>query len=506
MKFRTKIKISFIIPTLIPIVIMSVLLIYITNSQLRFYEERYGVRGFGMESLTNPTRVYDNMTEDIFENLIQEMNAQPDNLLSEERLLELNKELDERFSFLVLKKNKSIYFNGCEESDVIAEKLPDYIAPNGGGMDDSVASYIYKDYKYLVKQINFTFSDGNSGSVYVVTNIEEIVPRVKALCLQLIFLIILVVLAVMVPLVIWVSRSVTKPLRKLTEATRRIATGDLDFTLEHKNDDEFGELCDDFEMMRKKLKETAEERIREEQENKELISNISHDLKTPITAIKGYVEGIMDGVADTPEKMERYIKTIYNKTNDMDRLIGELTMYSKIDNNRVPYNFTKVNVEDYFNDCIEEISVELASKNIALHYFNYVNKDTIIIADAEQMKRVINNIISNSVKYIGKKPGALNIRINDEDAFIHLEIEDNGKGISQKELPYIFDRFYRADASRNSNQGGSGIGLSIVKKIIEMHGGKIWATSKVDTGTTMHIILRKYYESEVICDEKDTNH
>ena len=109
----------------------------------------------------------------------------------------------------------------------------------------------------------------------------------------------------------------------------------------------------------------------------------------------------------------------------------------------------------------------------------------------EQLKRVISNIISNSVKYMDKEKGVINIRIDDEGDFVHVEIEDNGKGIAAKDLPLIFERFYRTDASRNSSQGGSGIGLSIVKKIIEAHGGKIWATSKLDTGTVMHFILRK---------------
>lgn len=117
-----------------------------------------------------------------------------------------------------------------------------------------------------------------------------------------------------------------------------------------------------------------------------------------------------------------------------------------------------------------------------------------MIADAEQMKRVINNIISNSVKYLDKRRGIINIRIKDRGDFIQVEIEDNGKGIAQKDLPYIFDRFYRTDSSRNSSQGGSGIGLSIVRKIIEDHGGRIWATSRESTGTVMHFVLRKYQE------------
>ena len=237
-----------------------------------------------------------------------------------------------------------------------------------------------------------------------------------------------------------------------------------------------------------------EEKLANERENKVLISNISHDLKTPITAIKGYVEGIIDGVADTPEKMDRYIRTIYNKANDMTTLINELTVYSQIDTNRIPYNFNKINVADYFNDCVEEIGLDLESKNIGLSYYNYADDDVVIIADPEQLSRVIHNIIGNSIKYLDKAKGFINIRIKDVGDFIQVEIEDNGKGIAAKDLPYIFDRFYRTDASRNSATGGSGIGLSIVKKIIEDHGGKIWATSKEETGTIMYFVIRKYQE------------
>lgn len=292
----------------------------------------------------------------------------------------------------------------------------------------------------------------------------------------------------------WIYRSVAGPLVKLKKATHNIKAGNLDFVLDVEGTDEFSELCKDFEDMRKRLKESAEERVVLDKENKELISNLSHDLKTPMTAIKGYVEGIMDGIADTPEKMERYIRTIYNKTNEMDHLINELTFYSKIDTNRIPYTFSKLNVEDYFNDCAEELSVEMETRNIELVYANYVDNKVQIIADGEQIRRVIHNIISNSIKYMDKKKGIIQIRVKDVGDFIQIEIEDNGKGIAAKDLTNIFDRFYRTDVSRNSSKGGSGIGLSIVKKIMEDHGGKVWATSREGIGTIMYFVLRKYQE------------
>lgn len=293
---------------------------------------------------------------------------------------------------------------------------------------------------------------------------------------------------------LWIYRSIATPLVKLKKATQNIKDGNLDFVLEVDGDDEFSELCRDFEEMRKRLKESAEEKVLLDKENKELISNISHDLKTPITAVKGYVEGIMDGVADTPEKMDRYIKTIYNKTNEMDHLINELTFYSKIDTNRIPYTFSKLNVEDYFSDCAEEVGLELETRGIELVYANYVESGVLVIADGEQIRRVIHNIISNAVKYMEKPKGIIQIRVKDVGDFIQVEIEDNGKGIAAKDLAYIFDRFYRTDVSRNSSKGGSGIGLSIVKKILEDHGGKVWATSRLGIGTIMYFVLRKYQE------------
>ena len=278
---------------------------------------------------------------------------------------------------------------------------------------------------------------------------------------------------------------------------KNIAEGNLEYQVpppEHRQKGEMAELAINYEDMRLRLKESTEEKLQRENQNKELITNISHDLKTPITAIKGYVEGIMDGIANTPEKMDKYIRTIYNKANDMDRLINELSLYSGIDSNRIPYNFHRLNVADYFQDCLEEVGLDLESEDIELSYSNLVSPEVMVIADPEQLKRVINNIISNSVKYQDKKPGSIDIRILDEIDSIRIEIEDNGRGIAQRDLPKIFERFYRTDASRNSTKGGSGIGLSIVKKIVEDHGGYIWATSREGEGTCMHIVLRKYEE------------
>ena len=323
---------------------------------------------------------------------------------------------------------------------------------------------------------------------------EVATPQTREFLGEMLVSVILIMAMTCSFLMAWIYRSILTPIETLKKATRNIRDGNLDFEVEIGDDDEIGELCADFEEMRIRLKESTEEKVAFDSQNKELISNIAHDLKTPITAVKGYVEGLLDGVADTPEKQEKYLRTIYNKANDMDRLINELTFYSKIDTNRIPYTFNKINVKEYFDDCFEDIGMEMSQQQVSLSYDNKVAPDVMVIADAEQIKRVINNIVGNSVKYMDKPNKSIAIRVTDVGDFVQVEIEDNGRGIAAKDLPYIFDRFYRTDTSRNSSKGGSGIGLSIVHKVMEDHGGKVWATSREGEGTTMYFVLRKYQE------------
>ena len=367
----------------------------------------------------------------------------------------------------------------------------------GFGMSILVPLLLFSASLYGLSHTKLAQQAKNSSEVVYDISVGESAnsqTQVRLIAKDLLFTATVILVFTALSIGLWIYRSIATPLVKLKKATQNIKEGNLDFVLDVEGDDEFSELCRDFEEMRKRLKESAEEKVLLDKENKELISNISHDLKTPITAVKGYVEGIMDGVADTPEKMDRYVKTIYNKTNEMDHLINELTFYSKIDTNRIPYTFSKLNVEDYFGDCAEEVGLELETRGIELVYANYVESGVLVIADGEQIRRVIHNIISNAIKYMDKPKGIIQIRVKDVGDFIQVEIEDNGKGIAAKDIAYIFDRFYRTDVSRNSSKGGSGIGLSIVKKILEDHGGKVWATSRLGIGTIMYFVLRKYQE------------
>ncbi|MDO4296017.1 MAG: HAMP domain-containing sensor histidine kinase [bacterium] len=493
MKLKTRLGIAFLTVTLAPMILVFLSFWGLSTYQSRALEKLYGMSE-EVEILNgNSVQLWNKMTQSLQLQIRRALTENPEKFLDANYQNAVNELLAEKHSYMILRRGEEIIYCGGESGEELFKHLPSFI-----GQTDNLENGIYLGgaTQHLIKQMDFLFSDDSEGSLFIVTKVDELLPEIKSMFVEMIGIAIVILCLSGAIMTISVYRSILRPLSRLQEATKKIRDGSLDFSLnmEDMNDDEIGQLCQDFEEMRQHLKESTEVRMQIDKENKELISNISHDLKTPITAIKGYVEGIMDGVASSPEKLDKYIKVIYNKANDMDHLIEELTFYSKIDANRIPYNYAKINVSQYFKDCVEEVGLDMESNNIELGYFNYVDESVQIIADPKQLQKVINNIIGNSVKYLDKKRGLINIRIKDEGDFIHVGIEDNGKGIPIKDLPYIFDRFYRSDASRNSSKGGSGIGLSIVKKIIEDHGGKIWATSKEGIGTEIHFVLRKYQE------------
>lgn len=488
MKLKTRLRITFasiiLIPLLMSVIAFTTIAIYLMNAK-----EGISFTDIDYDTMSDNIQEVVNATDEAY--YVLQKQAHKDSTLLEDKnyLKEVNDKVSRKSTYLLVRKNSEIYYSGNHNAaKKILSRLPAY----GETVLSDEAGYYYNDLEQYVKQIDFTFSDGSLGSIFIITKATAMIS--KQLLANMVVAIICILCLTSMILTHWIQVSVVTPINRLNVAMQKIKDDNLDYSLPTTVKGEIGDLYRNYEDMRLRLKESREEKRQNAESNRELIRNISHDLKTPITAIKGYVEGIMDGVADTPEKVDKYVKTIYNKAQDMDRLISELAVYSNVDNNRIPYNFRRINVGDYFEDCVEEVGLDLESLNIRLNYSNLVDSEVIVIADPEQLKKVINNIIGNSVKYMDKPEGIIDIRVLDDGDSIRVEIEDNGKGIAQKDLQNIFERFYRTDASRNSAQGGSGIGLSIVKKIIEDHGGYIWATSKIGEGTCMHFVLRKYIE------------
>ena len=493
MKFKTRLWITFVTMIVLPVILTSIAFGIISYTLIHKEGMNYGIEINDYTMWSDSISSFGKVTDEVFYKLQIQAEMDSSRFLEEDYLDIVNENIKDAASYIIVRKGDDIYYSGNETATKqLASRLPEY----GSVVEGADVGYYYNDMQKFVKQIDFVFPDKDQGSLFIVTKVSSIISKTLVLYLFITIVGILALTSIM--LIQWIRRGVFLPIQEMNIAMHHIANGNFDYVLQCKENstDEMGDLYKSYEDMRLKLKESTAEMKEKEKQNKELVSNITHDLKTPITSIKGYVEGLVDGVADTEEKRERYIKTIYTKACDMDRLINELTFYSGIDSNRIPYHFHKLNVTDYFNDCVEEVGFDLESENIQLNYTNLIDPKTLVIADPEQMKKVVNNIIGNSIKYMDKEKGIIDIRLIEDNDSIRVEIADNGKGIASKDLGNIFDRFYRTDTSRNSSQGGSGIGLSIVKKIIEDHGGYIWATSKEGVGTCMHFVIRKYHEQE----------
>ncbi len=286
------------------------------------------------------------------------------------------------------------------------------------------------------------------------------------------------------------SKTILNPITLLKKAAVEITRGDLNFEIIENGDEEIKELCADFEKMRIQLKDSVRTKMKYDDNRKILVSSISHDLKTPLTSIKGYVEGILDGVANTPEKVESYLKTIYSKAEQMDLMIDDLLLYSKLDLNQIPFNYEKTHIIEYFDYCVSENAPLLQKSNIEIHLESNLTEWKYVMIDREKLRRVITNIIDNSRKYMGKEQGQITIMLRETNSSIIIEIKDNGSGIHNNDINKIFDRFYRADLARSETKG-SGLGLAIAKQIVEGHKGKIWAITHESGGTSIIISLAK---------------
>ncbi|HJV45827.1 MAG TPA: HAMP domain-containing sensor histidine kinase [Bacillota bacterium] len=294
---------------------------------------------------------------------------------------------------------------------------------------------------------------------------------------------------------LWVShrfsRGIIAPVSRLKDAAVKISEGDLSGGIAEEGEGEVKELCRTLELMRIKLKESVYLQQKYDENRTFLISSISHDLKTPVTSIKGYIEGIIDGVAKTPEKMEEYLETARSKAILVNAMIDDLLLYSKLDLNQVPYHFEKTDLAQYFRDCMSDHHYEYEKVNIKLVLMNELKGTVMVSIDRERLKRVIQNILDNAKKFMEKVDRRVDIILRETRTSAIIEIRDNGKGILKNDLPHIFERFYRADPARQSADG-SGLGLAIAKQIVEGHGGKIWVVSTIGEGTRMMISLKKY--------------
>ncbi len=346
----------------------------------------------------------------------------------------------------------------------------------------------------FVKTIPVDYSDNTTGTLFLINDstiaAEELKTFKNSVIYTLIlFLIIMIIINTLITYLL--SRQIVSPIVRLKNAAQLIQKGNYDFQLKSPSKDEIGSLFLSFEEARKQLKKSEETQKIYEQSRNELITNISHDLKTPITTIKGYIEGIMDGIPKSKEKEDKYLQTIYQNALNMESLIEDLFLLSRFDLNQSLYQFENINIKDFLSDSYEELQFYLMEKNIKLEYIENYEGQKLVKADRQQLKRVIINIINNAINYKNVDDPEIKIVLTERKHEAQIEIRDNGRGISEDMLDKVFERFYKADRSRSNNIPGTGLGLYIARKIINDHGGSIWAKSKINKGTSIFFTLLK---------------
>lgn len=320
-----------------------------------------------------------------------------------------------------------------------------------------------------------------------VSNIEKKLTYFFRSYMSLVILIgLLIIWFVNVMLSSKLARKINEPLEQLRHGAQKIKCGNLDFDITYPGDDEFSHVCGDFNEMRKRLKYSKEVEAKYEADRTILIAGISHDIRTPLTIIKGYIEGLRDGVADTEEKRQRYIDIIYNRACDIDLLVDKLFLFSKLTTGNFPFDFKIINFSDYMINFYQKVKSEFADKGVEICYEQFYHQAVYVTIDSEEFSRVLMNILENSFKYKVREKVTVNLCLETKANTMILKISDDGSGVNESEISQIFTSFYRGDPARADSCDGSGLGLAISKQIIIAHGGSIYAENRQG----LHIIIQ----------------
>lgn len=284
-----------------------------------------------------------------------------------------------------------------------------------------------------------------------------------------------------------------EPVKRLAEVTANICEGNINTPVEAYGEYEMAEIFDNIEKMRIKLLDAVNYCKKYDDNRKFLMTGISHDLRTPIAAARGYIEGVLDGVADeSEEKRNRYLNAALLKIESVNELIDDLMLYSKLDVGKIPFELCPVNLDEYMGACAAEYAADFEKEGKRLIYENETENPVVLI-DPMRFKRVVQNIAANAMKHTEKGKGEIKFTLRENAGSVICEISDNGSGIPEKDLPHVFERFYKGEIQR-SGDGSSGLGLTIAKQITTGMGGRIWAVSREGRGSSFMISFKKYSE------------
>lgn len=282
-------------------------------------------------------------------------------------------------------------------------------------------------------------------------------------------------------------KHIMEPLDELAAGAKRIKENDLTEDINYSGDIEFENVCDTFNKMQKHILREQEKNRKYEKARTDMIAGISHDLRTPLTAIRGTIKGLMDGIASTPEKQDRFLETAYRRTGEMDLLLNQLFYLSKIETGNMPITLRKIEISSFIKNYVQaKQGLMETGKEELVEGTKEITAE--VAVDPEQLQRIFDNLLENSRKYGEKVPLKMKIGLRKTPGGILIRFSDNGVGVPENKLPHVFDEFYRVDESRNKKEG-NGLGLYIVKYLIEAMGGTVWAENEDGFVVSMELPL-----------------
>ncbi|WP_459501741.1 sensor histidine kinase [Bacillus sp. C1] len=278
-----------------------------------------------------------------------------------------------------------------------------------------------------------------------------------------------------------IGKRLSRPMRELVDASKRIEARDLDFHIDYNAKNEIGELVRSFESMRAALADSLSRQWELEEERREYVRAISHDLKTPITIIQGHTEGLQSGLWKNEDLLQRYLQTIERNTNRMAKLLGEFNTINELENFSFQLLLSEVNLESFFHKKIEEYEYIVKKKEIEWDVLFEIDDQKAFLFDRERISQVMDNLVMNAVRFTPEAGKILLKVCIHHDAF-QFHVYDSGSGFQFADVQKVFQRFYQEDHSRSSSKEHSGLGLYIAKTIVEKHGGNIFAENSVVCG------------------------
>lgn len=400
------------------------------------------------------------------------------------------KEFEKNGAEIYISENGNDFYSSSDGISQKAQEISDYstdsnsyyIGRNGLVISGSVAQGDTL-YRFVIVNDNISLPDFANDSLKSIMGSLINKTTIIIAVIVLLFIITIIIISFIT------SKTIINPIKQITEGANEIAKGNFEHEIKYKSTNELGMLSESFNEMRLRVKESIEEQSLADKKHKEMIAGIAHDLRTPLTSVKGYLEGLRDGIADTPEKQKRYMDIIYSSTCDTEKMLDELLTISKLEIGSVNLNCEEVKISDFIAFA-DEMKDELEKNDFDLDIFDKTENEIILNLDTDSFSRVIQNIVSNSIKYrIKDIRGKISLTVLEYQNTVLFEIKDNGMGIDRESLPRIFDPLYRADKARTNVRNGSGLGLAICKQIVEMHGGLIWAQSEIGKGLSIFISL-----------------